>query len=158
MPLLDEVCAYLRNYFDDGQPHTFGEIEIKNGALFTPCDLKAGQYFRIVGSTFNDGVYEFPTTTLRVDETFNGAVWGMAVPPDLISLISEIEAWRAKYEDPNTKDGAVNLSPFVSESFGGYSYSKGGGSSTTDTGATTSAGGSTWLGIFGGRLQRWRRL
>ena len=85
MPLLDEVCAYLRNYFDDGQPHTFGEIEIKNGALFTPCDLKAGQYFRIVGSTFNDGVYEFPTTTLRVDETFNGAVWGMAVPPDLIS-------------------------------------------------------------------------
>lgn len=158
MSMLSEVCAYLRNYFDDGQPHTFGEIEIKNGALFTPCNLASGQYFRIVNSRFNDGVYEFPTTALRVDETFNGAVWGMAVPPDLISLISEIEAWQAIYENPNTKEGKANLSPYSSEAFGGYSRSKGGGGGSYANGTLNAAGGATWLGIFGARLQRWRRL
>ena len=143
--MLSEVCAYLRNYFDNGQPHTFGEIEIKNGALFTPCDLKAGQYFRIVGSTFNDGVYNFPTTALRVDETFNGAIWGMAVPPDLIDLITEMEAWKAD------KANAYALnSPYQSESKADYSY-------TLKSGADGS-GASALINQFAGRLSRWRKL
>lgn len=147
--MLSEVCAYLRNYFDNGQPHTFGEIEIKNGALFTPCNLKAGQYFRIVGSTFNDGVYEFPTTTLRVDETFNGAVWGMAVPPDLIDLIAEMEAWKAD------KANAYALnSPYQSESKADYSYTLKSGAD----GNGKNSGASALINQFAGRLSRWRKL
>ena len=149
MSMLSEVCAYLRNYFDDGQPHTFGEIEIKNGALFTPCDLKAGQYFRIVGSTFNEGVYEFPTTTLRVDETFNGAIWGMAVPPDLIDLITEMEAWKAD------KANAYALnSPYQSESKADYSYTLKSGAD----GSGKNSGASALINQFAGRLSRWRKL
>ena len=149
MSMLDEVCAYLRNYFDDGQAHTFGEIEIKNGALFTPCDLKAGQYFRIVGSTFNDGVYNFPTTALRVDETFNGAVWGMAVPPDLIDLITEMEAWKAD------KANAYALnSPYQSESKADYSYTLKSGAD----GSGKNSGASALINQFAGRLSRWRKL
>ena len=145
MSMLSEVCAYLRNYFDDGQPHTFGDIEIKNGALFTPCDLKAGQYFRIVGSTFNEGVYEFPTTTLRVDETFNGAIWGMAVPPDLIDLITEMEAWK-------TNNAYALNTPYQSESKADYSYS------LKSSGNSVDGGAMTVINQFSGRLARWRKL
>ena len=144
MSMLSEVCAYLRNYFDDGQPHTFGEIEIKNGALFTPCNLKAGQYFRIVGSTFNDGVYQFPTTALNNDEIFNGAVWGMAVPPELISLISDIEAWQTKYGQ------SVN-SPYAAESISATGYSR-------SKGSADSVGSIGWQNAFSKRLARWRKL
>lgn len=143
--MLSEVCAYLRNYFDNGQPHTFGEIEIRNGALFTPCNLKAGQYFRIIGSTFNDGVYQFPTTALRVDETFNGAVWGMAVPPELIALISEMEAWK-------TSNAYALNTPYQSESKADYSYS------LKSSGNSADGGAMTVINQFSGRLARWRKL
>ena len=147
--MLSEVCAYLRNYFDNGQPHTFGEIEIKNGALFTPCNLKAGQYFRIIGSTFNDGVYQFPTTALNNDETFNGAIWGMAVPPDLIDLITEMEAWKAD------KANAYALnSPYQSESKADYSYTLKSGAD----GSGKNSGASALINQFAGRLSRWRKL
>ena len=143
--MLSEVCAYLRNYFDNGQPHTFGEIEIKNGALFTPCDLKAGQYFRIIGSTFNDGVYQFPTTALNNDEIFNGAVWGMAVPPDLIALIAEMEAWK-------TNNAYALNTPYQSESKADYSYS------LKSSGNSADGGAMTVINQFSGRLARWRKL
>lgn len=143
--MLSEVCAYLRNYFDNGQPHTFGEIEIRNGALFTPCNLKAGQYFRIIGSTFNDGVYQFPTTALNNDEIFNGAVWGMAVPPDLIDLITEMEAWK-------TNNAYALNTPYQSESKADYSYS------LKSSGNSTDGGAMTVINQFSGRLARWRKL
>ena len=145
MSMLSEVCAYLRNYFDDGQAHTFGEIEIKNGALFTPCNLKAGQYFRIVGSTFNDGVYQFQTTALNNDEIFNGAVWGMAVPPELIALISEMEAWK-------TSNAYALNTPYQSESKADYSYS------LKSSGNSADGGAMTVINQFSGRLARWRKL
>lgn len=143
--MLSEVCAYLRNYFDNGQPHTFGEIEIRNGALFTPCNLKAGQYFRIIGSTFNEGVYQFPTTALNNDEIFNGAVWGMAVPPDLIDLIAEMEAWK-------TNNAYALNTPYQSESKADYSYS------LKSSGNSADGGAMTVINQFSGRLARWKKL
>lgn len=143
--MLGEVCAYLRNYFDNGQPHTFGEIEIRNGALFTPCNLKAGQYFRIIGSTFNEGVYQFPTTALNNDEIFNGAVWGMAVPPDLIDLIAEMEAWK-------TNNAYALNTPYQSESKADYSYS------LKSSGNSADGGAMTVINQFSGRLARWKKL
>lgn len=151
MKVLSEICAYLRNYFDRGQPKTYGEIVIENGTLSTDCQLKANQYFRIIGSTFNDGVYKNDSNLQLVNETFNGAVWAMACPPDFISVVSEISEWQTKY-------GVVDsgaMSPYSSESFfGDYSYSKSNGG-TSDTSKDKSG---TWQGVFGARLARWRKI
>lgn len=57
-----EVCSYLKNWFDRNQSKYFGNVSIINGALSETYDLKVGQYFRIVGSTLNDGVYQYPIT------------------------------------------------------------------------------------------------
>ena len=141
--MLSEVCAYLRNYFYHGEP-TIGKIEIVNGALKEPYGLKANQYFRIVGSMFNDGVYQYPLTTLQ-DETFNGAVWGMAVPPDLIDLIAEMEAWK-------TNNAYALNTPYQSESKADYSYS------LKSSGNSVDGGAMTVINQFSGRLARWRKL
>lgn len=140
--MLGEICAYLRNYFYHGEP-TIGKIEIVNGALKKPYGLKANQYFRIVGSMFNDGVYQYPLTTLQ-DETFNGAVWGMAVPPELISLISDIEAWQTKYGQ------SVN-SPYAAESISATGYSR-------SKCSADSVGSIGWQNAFSKMLARWRKL
>lgn len=151
--MLTEVCQYLRNWFTRAQ--YFGEFTIENGELQTQFDggaeystikLAKGQYFRIIGSALNDGVYRYPANNLR-DEVFSGAVWAMAVPPAVIALADEITAWQAKYNAP---DSAM-LSPYNSESFGGYSYSKSG------TGAG-SGEGVTWKNVFGARLAPWRKI
>lgn len=143
-----EVCQCLRNWFDKNQPKYIGKITINNGALIKTYGLKVGQYFRIIDSTLNEGVYKYPLTTLT-DETFNGAIWGMALPKAFLSLLDDIETWKTKYA---SADSAA-LSPYSSESFGGYSYSKSSGSNDT----TTDKSG-TWQGVFGARLARWRKI
>ena len=148
-----EVCQYLRNWFDRKQPHFVGDITIENGALPQTYGLKVGQYFRIVGSTLNDGVYQYPVTTLT-DETFTGAVWGMALPNIFIELLNDIEAWKNKFNSLDTRDGQQTMSPYNSESFGGYTYSKSNGGS----GDTARDKSGTWQGVFGARLQPWRKM
>lgn len=144
-----EVCQYLKNWFDRNQEKYFGDITISNGALTTNYGLKPNQYFRIVGSSLNDGVYQYPTTVLT-DETFNGAIWGMALPPAFVALLDDIEAWKAKYAAADS----VAMSPFTSESVPGvYSYSKNSGGNDT----TTDKSG-TWQGAFGARLASYRKM
>ena len=149
--MIGEVCAYLRNYFDYNQPKTFGEITIENGKIVTNCQLKPNQYFRIIGSTSNDGVYKNDDNLQLIDETFDGAVCAMACPPDFISIVSEIAAYQAKY-------GAIDsyaMTPYTSENFfGDYSYSKSSGGNS-DTSKDNSG---TWMGAFGARLARWRKI
>ena len=118
--MLTELCAEIRNYFLGADPMRnihHGTYTISGGKL-APLDfLKEGQYFRIVGSTLNDGVYQYPETGM-IDESFSGAVWAMAVPPDVIALADDIRI----YEDrKNTL--SEQCSCYSSESFGGYSYS-----------------------------------
>ncbi len=143
------VCSYLRNWFDRNQPHYSGTVTITNGALSETYGLKAGQYFRIVGSSINDGVYKYPVTTLN-DETFNGSIIGMSIPLPVLEIMKKIEAWETKYADVN----GVNMSPFNSESFGGYSYSK----SSGGAGDSTKDKSGTWQGAFGAELQPWRKI
>ena len=138
--MLTEICAELRNYFEVPNGRHFGKFEISGGSI-APLDfLQEGQYFRIVGSVFNDGVYQYPATSLT-DEVFEGAVWAMSLAPDLIALSAEIEEYN--------KSDAGKASPFTSESFGGYSYTK-----------ATDASGSPigWQKAFASRLNQWRRL
>src|SRR5699024_9933803 len=87
---------------------------IEDGGITLPF-LQNGQYFRIVGSLFNDGVYQYADALGLTDETFDGSVWALAIPKALLSTVDEITAWQAKNGDSG---------PYTSESFGGYSYSK----------------------------------
>ena len=136
--MLTEICAEIRNYFVREIHH--GTFSI-SGKAIEPLDfLQEGQYFRIVGSVFNDGVYQYPDAELT-DETFDGVIWAMGVPPSLIALASEIEEW--------TKSDAAKLSPYTSESFGGYSYTR----------ATNAKGQAvTWQDAFSSRLNKYRRI
>lgn len=133
---LTELCAEIRNYFETDKK--FGIFTINGGTLAPSDFLQEGQFFRIVGSTFNDGVYQFPAADL-IDETFDGAVWAMAVPPNVVALAAEIEA----FNDKNT------ASNYVSESFGGYSYSK----ATDENGAPM-----TWQKVFKAELDKRRKI
>ena len=138
--MLTEICAELRNYFEVPNGRHFGKFEISGGSM-APLDfLQEGQYFRIVGSVFNDGVYQYPATSLT-DEVFEGAVWAMALPPSIIALAAEIK----EYNDSD----AGKASPYTSESFGGYSYTK----ATDENGVPVG-----WQKAFASRLNRWRKL
>ena len=139
--MLEQVLDYIHNYFV--KDVYSGNFKITDGKI-DGIVLLEGQYFKIVGSVLNDGVYQYPVYTLN-DEQFNGEVWAMAVPPSVIALVNDIEEWTNKYGD------VVN-GPFQSESFGGYSYTKSGGS-----------GGSSnynlgWEYVFGNRLNQWRKI
>jgi hypothetical protein len=138
--MLTELCAELRNYFEVPNGRYFGKFTISGGSI-APLDfLQEGQYFRIVGSVFNDGVYQYPAK-FEKDEVFEGAVWAMALPPSIIALSAEIEAY-------NESD-AGKPSPFTSESFGGYAYTK----ATDASGAPIG-----WQKAFASRLNKWRKL
>ena len=143
--MLTELCAELKNYFlrDRVADIHYGEYTISGESIDLPFLLN-GQYFRIVGSVLNDGVYQYPADGLA-DEEFTGAVWAMAVPPAVVALAADIEAW-------NTANAEALASPYTSESFGGYSYTKASGSSNNGS------GGYTWRDQFASRLAKWRRL
>lgn len=154
--MLTEVCQYLRNWFDRNQPKFYGDFAIRDAKLFFDgADmaglLKDGQYIRIVDSTLNDGVYKFPDELEMLSpEEFTGSVWGMAVPLEVISLAEDIEKWQSKYGDIES----AAMSPYNSESFSGYSYSK---STGTYSGSGESQAG-TWQGVFRARLNLWRKI
>lgn len=134
--MLGEVLGYLRNWFLlPGGVHT-GRFNVEGGGLTLPF-LREGRYFRVIGSVFNDGVYQYPAKALT-DETFDGAVWALAVPGAVLELAEEIAAWQAE-------NGKKAQGPYQSESFGGYTYTK-------------AAGPVDWQGVFAGRLEPWRKL
>ena len=139
--MLEQVLMHLKNWFlVPGGIHE-GTYTIEDGGITLPF-LANGQYFRICGSVFNDGLHQYPASDLKA-ETFDGSVWALAVPQAVIDLASEIEAWQKK-------NGDASVSPYQSESFGGYSYSK-----ATDS---VSGGAVTWQTAFRSRLDAWRKL
>lgn len=146
MLTLTELCQELRNWFVREQHR---DRYVITGGTLTADFLQDGQYYRIVGSVFNDGVHLYPTERLR-DETFDGEVWGMAIPPEVIKLAEDIDAWKTKYMGV---DSAV-LSPFNSESFGGYSYTKGSNAQSNNGGSTATG----WKAVFASELNRWRKI
>lgn len=146
--MLTDLCKELNNWFD--KKKIFGTFTIDGKELTGMSnELQEGQYFRIVGSVFNDGVYEYPATNL-VDEVFDGAVWAMAVPPSVIDLAEKISEWNTKYGGLDS----VAMSPFQSESFGEYSYTKKSGGASA--GGVDNSG--TWQGAFASELNKWRKI
>ena len=150
--MLTELCQELRNWFEL-EKH-FGTFTIEGGQLTDSSFLQDGQYFRIVGSVFNDGVYmnDLSNPETLVDEEFKGAIWAMAIPPTVVALSDKIDAWIAMYGGVDSQ----NLSPFQSESFGGYSYSKGSGGSGNGGSGRSSV--PTWQSTFADELNNWRKI
>lgn len=148
--MLGQICQYLRNDFARNMPRVYGTFQITDGVIETVEEalrlsnrLQAGQYFWVYGSVFNDGVHKWGEADFSDEAPFVGTVQSMRVPPDVVALDAEITDWIAK------NDGAIN-SPYQSESFGGYSYSKG------YVGGT--AQGVKWQSQFAARLAPWRKI
>ena len=141
--MLSQVMTYIHNWFI--KTVSRGSWAISDGTI-TVDGLQEGQYFRIVGSVFNDGLHTYPATDLH-DETFTGEVWGLAVPPDFIKLVNEIEEWAEKNAE------SID-SPYASESFGGYSYTK----STDVSGGSNTDPANGWQRHFMARLIPYRKL
>lgn len=145
MAKLTEVCANIKNYFLNGsESRVCGTFTIESGTV-PLSTLLENQYFRIIGSILNDGVYKNTPEDLSelTPETFTGEIWSMSVPRDFEQLCEDISEWRKKNESLDS----VNMSPYASEGFGGYSYSK------------SNAGNSiTWQQQFKSRLNVYRRI
>ena len=143
--MLDRICGFIHNYFTADSDKHAGTYTIEGGSITLPF-LANGQYFRIVGSALNDGVYQYPATDLA-DETFTGQVWAMKVPKAVRDIAEEAAVLADQYSN------AIN-SPYTSENvIGAYSYSKV---------ASASGGGDGWMfgkdGVFGNRLNQYRKL
>lgn len=138
--MIADLCDELNNWFETKK--LFGKFTISEGTLIVEQALD-GQYIRICDSVFNDGVYKYPVTGLT-DETFYGVIWLMAVPQEVITLSDEIDKWNEEYSEELR-------SPYQSESFGGYSYSKSSVQGSDGTGVT-------WIDVFADRLKKWRKI
>lgn len=150
--MLTEICHEVNNYFRRESIRKTFSIEDGNLAGIPEDFLQTGQYFLIEGSVFNDGVHKKLATgmNLQAEKDFYGNVTALAIPQEFLALVAEISDWETKYGGADS----VAVSPFSSESFGGYSYSKNSGGSSSDG----SADGANWKTVYAGRLAKWRRM
>ena len=149
--MLNQICENLCNYFI--RDRIEGRFEIADGMISLP--LLDGQRFLIQGSALNDGMYTYHDTGINndddtnavglQDESWDGTICALAVPPAVVALSSEISAW----VDAN---GEAVRSPYTSESvLGVYSYTKA-------TGGTGAGGTVSWQDAFSDKLKRWRKV
>ncbi len=138
--MLEAILQHLNNWFLIPDGIHAGVYTVEGGAITLPF-LQNGQYFRITGSLFNDGVYQYGGANEFADETFQGAIWALAIPQSVITLAEEVADWQ--------KQNGVT-GPYTSESFGGYSYTKAVNPQTGQPAA--------WQDVFRGRLNVWRKL
>ncbi len=141
--MLERVLRHIRTFFQHidqtAEEIIATGVEVSDGQAYKP-----GQYVYICGSVLNDGVYQITAiagdvlemTGLTPEDTDDVTVYGLAIPPSLLTVVAEIESYVAK-----NPDGVQ------SESLGDYSVSYSGG-----------AGGTSWEGAFAGRLSQWRRV
>lgn len=141
--MLQNVLNYLHNWFVVPGGHRFREYTIENGEIELDF-LQNGQYYRITGSVFNDGLHQYGDISDKLqDETFMGTIWILAIPKVVIDLAEKIQEWQ-------TQNAAAMESPYSSESFGGYSYTI-----ATDTKTGNRA---TWETVFRSQLAPFRKV
>ena len=143
LELLEAVCLDIKNFFVRKDDVYTGAFTISNGNI-APSLPDNVSYFRVMGSRLNDGVHYVGDNDLT-DESFEGVIWVMTPPKAFLSLVAEISAWQ-------TANKSAIDSPYISESFGGYSYSK----ASAGTGAGT--GVVCWQTQFKNRLNPYRRI
>lgn len=140
MNAIKEICDSIHNYFVKDTIH--GRFSIENGTLDTSgIRILEGQYFQIKGSVLNDGIYKHPEFSLK-DEEFHGAIYLLAIPADIIAIAEEIETWESE-------NGKALASPYQSESFADYNYTR----------ASSASGGQfTWRDVFKSKLDQYRKI
>lgn len=153
--MLTEVCDFIHNYFEISTH--MGEFEISAGQIDLDGLILVGQRFRICGSALNDGIYTYRVDGIYndddtelaelMDETFKGIIYGMGGRGlrEVLKISEEITAWQEK-------NRTALESPYQSESFGGYSYTKAVGSGANAGGALS------WRDVFGSRLDAYRKI
>lgn len=134
--MLETILTYLHNWFPVRGAAKTGTFRIVSGVPEID-GLQDGQYYRVQGSVFNDGLHQYGRDMLE-DEMFSGTITPLAIPRAVVDISEEIAQWVV--DNPTTDK--------VSESFDGYSY-------TRSSGASGSTGG--WQAAFAGRLAAWRR-
>ena len=92
--MLEQILMEIHNWFrvrDELDGIHPGTYTIEGGGIVLPF-LAPSQYFRIMGSVFNDGLHRYgPDMEALTDETFEGTVWALAVPKALVELAGEVE-------------------------------------------------------------------
>lgn len=145
--VLEQVLGSIHNWFVRDTLDVRG-CTISEGALPASVSIPEGVWYRIRGSYLNDGMHLRGDESEGLeDETFDGTITTHAIPKALLSVVQEISDWQSE-------SGAKANGPYQSESFGGYSYSLRGSSSTAN-GNVPSTG---WQAVFAGRLRQWRKL
>lgn len=139
--MLETVLNHIHNWFPVTGAARAGTFIIVSGTL-TLSNVLDGQYYKIEGSIFNDGLHKYGDTEDKLtDETFAGRIIPLAIPKAVIKLSETIKTWAE--QNPVTDK--------VSESFGGYSYSKGGaGTQSADIGG--------WQTAFRKELNQWKKV
>ena len=151
--MLQQILEHIHNMFI--RTPNPGTYTIADGGTISLPFLKEGQRFWIVGSDLNDGIYTWHAAGIMNDddtavaglqaETFAGTICALAVPPAVLALAEEINAWVAE------NGGAVS-SPYTSESaIGVYSYTK-------SSGGTGAGGAVTWQDVFKSRMDPYRKV
>ena len=180
--MMTEICQYLKNWFDRGQPKYYGTFIITDGAITLakgsvsiidannnrittetsdtltvvqqmPLEVKNGQYIRIIGSALNDGVWKIPQD-VGEGPTLSDEEFEGAVW--LLAIPPAVVAVAKDIADWQKLYGGVdgqNMGPYTSESFAGYSYTKQQGG-TTANGTIVNG----WIAMFGNRLAMWKKL
>lgn len=152
------LCREVRNYFVRSDADRIsGRFSVREGtiALSSPqgdgFEISDGRYFRIVGSVYNDGVWQMSSELVQklADEEFEGQIWLMAPPRDFTDLADEIAAWIDRFGD-------AAFSPYASESFGGYSYTLRGTSRRNESARDNEDAG--WQTAFRRQLAAYRRI
>ncbi len=151
--MLEQVCDHIHNYFVL-EEHD-GTYEVSGGTIQINF-LLDGQRFKIKGSALNDGIYTYHSDgsiyndddseyVMLGDEKFSGTISAMGVPRAFQNIVKDISAWQAKNQ-------SVLDSPYQSESFGGYSYTKASGS------GSNSGGTLSWQDVFRSKLNAYRKI
>ena len=141
--MLEAVLTHLKNWFAVPGGVYEGTYTIDYNTLELPF-LQDGQYYRICGSVFNDGLHKYgDIDDILKEETFTGTIWALAIPKAVVEMAAKIEEWQ-------TKNADAVASPYSSESFGGYSYTK-----ATDS---TTGAPATWETVFRSQLNPYRKI
>lgn len=138
--MLETVLNHLHNWFPVAGGARAGTFIIVSGSL-PLTNVLDGQYYKIEGSVFNDGLHKYGDAEDKLtDETFTGRIIPLAIPKTVIKLADEIKVWCES--NP--------VSDKISESFDGYSYTRG-----TDGNGGASGG---WQAAFRSRLNAWKKV
>lgn len=141
---IETVLKECNNFFY--RTKEVDRFTIADGNIEVIGTYLVGQYIRISNSMANDGIYKIESIvdskifiTGLIDETFEGTIYGLAIPKSFINLVTDIET----YDSGKTKSNTT------SESFNNYSvsYAKDKNGSPLQ-----------WQGIFKSELDTFRQM